>query len=302
MKIIFASQEYENSQPQKQKTTFGAGLTPKMMHEIQQADILEISEKFSKKGVPVDFKENKVVAWCCYKVAEISGELKQHFGINFPLPKGIFLEDFSKLNIDSPNIPGFCNLQPTELHVGSKEITPSRVIFFNNFAKAKQDCSPQYSWLYDWNNINSIADINHVTGKSATNLFLDIFLHEFSHVFHEERLLDKLGGKVLAEKIETTTEDMGKIAEYRRKYGLKVSKICDYALTNPLDAVACDMSRVISNNLDKNTLMPVRNPFKDTPYEKLYFWSSKRLRISEYSDQDKPLTEILRNFWNGKFD
>jgi hypothetical protein len=60
------------------------------------------------------------------------------------------------------------------------------------------------------------------------------------------------------------------------------------------------MSRLIADSLDKTTLKPIKNPFKNTPYENLSFW--QRRNIPKYSDEDRPLNEILRNFWNGKFD
>ena len=52
--------------------------------------------------------------------------------------------------------------------------------------------------------------------------------------------------------------------------------------------------------LDKETLMPTKNPFKGTPYEKLSFW--QRVNIPNCSDDERSLNEILRNFWNGKFE
>ncbi len=94
--------------------------------------------------------------------------------------------------------------------------------------------------------------------------------------------------------------DESQIEEYQKKYGKKLSQICNYALKNPFEAVACDISRVIADSLDKNTLMPIRNPFIGTPYEKLSFW--QRVNIPKYSDEERPLKEILRNFWNGKFE
>lgn len=285
----------------KSSVNFGAGLTPKMMQEIQETDVLAISKKFEKMGVPVDFKENKVIAWCSDKTTEIFQELKQNFGIKFNLPKGIFVEDLSKLNIDTPNAHGFCNLQPVELYKNSNKVIPSRVIFFNNFETTKQQCPPEYNWVCNWNNIDKIADSLLELGNAATDSFLNIFMHEFLHVFHEDRLLDKLGRKHLEQKIESF-EDEKEILKYQQKYGSKISKICQYALKSPLDAVACDMSRLITNSLDKETLMPIRNPFIGTAYEDLRFWQPKRIKIPIYSDEDRPLIEILRNFWNGKFD
>lgn len=59
------------------------------------------------------------------------------------------------------------------------------------------------------------------------------------------------------------------------------------------------MTRSVVSCLDKDTLMLTRNPFIGTPYENLSFW--QRVNVSDYSDEDRPLKEILRRFWNGKF-
>ncbi len=71
--------------------------------------------------------------------------------------------------------------------------------------------------------------------------------------------------------------------------------------TNPLEAVACDMAKVIVDSLDAKTLMPTKNPFIGTSYEKLSFWQRVNLPTHD-KDEVLSLHEILRNFWNGKFD
>lgn len=295
MKITFCSKKYSLSEPQTQEIAFGAGMTAKIAQEINNVDVLEISNRLAQKGIPTDFKGNKVVAWCSEKAVKIFEELNEKFGTKLALPKGIYVEDFDKLNIDRQNMYGFCNLTPTALKKGSSEIIPSRTLFFN----AHQDQLSQP--LYNWDYIDQIADYRYATKQASTDSFLDIFLHEFAHVAHEDKLLKKFGGDVLLKKI-LSAKDLDKIEEYQRKYGQKISGICNSALYDPFEAVACDMSKTVANSLDKETLIPTRNPFIDTPYEKLYFWQQKRTKIPVYSDQDRPLIEILRNFWNGKFE
>lgn len=272
---------------------FGAGLTPKIMHEIQNTDILEISRKLQQKGIPSDFKGNKIIAWCSNKTVEIFEQLNKKFGMHLALPKGIFVEDFKKLNLETTQMYGFCNFQPTHLHKNSNIITPSRVLFFNSFDGSQN----KNLWHCNWENINEIADTRYLTRASGTNLFLDIFLHEASHVSHEDRLLKKMGGELLATKIGLIKNDQ-EIANYQKKYGAEVSRICNYALENQFEAIACDIPRVITSSLDKETLMPTKNPFIGSPYEKLSFWQ----KAPKYSDNDKPLKEILRSFWNGHFE
>jgi len=298
LNVVFSFQKNNLSQPQKQNVAFGAGLTRKMMHEIQHADVLEISSRLAKKGIPTDFKGNKVVAWCCDKTLEIFEQLNRRFGQRLALPKGIFVEDFERLNVDNPNMYGFCNLQPTKLVKSSDELVPSRVVYFNSFANQQQIATDDYKWLSDWNYINTISDARLATKESGTDHFLDIFMHEFFHVSHEDRLLSKLGGQTLARKI-AIAKNKQQIAEYQRKYGQRITQICDYALADPFEAVACDMSRSVVGSLDRNTLVPIRNPFVGTPYERFSLW--QRINTPYYTDEQRPLTEILRNFWNGKF-
>ncbi len=283
MKILFACQNNNSNQPPK--IVFGAGLTSKMMQEIQQADVVEISKKLAQKGIPTDFKDNKVIAWCCDKTVGILEELNNRFGQKLALPSAIEVENFERLNVENTNILSTCNMLPTKLRKNSAERTPPRGIFFNS--------------LYNFENIDKIADDDYVIGLSSTPHFLNFSLHEVIHSAHEYRLLDRLGAKTLARELDLY-KNQKQVTEYQQKYREKVLKICAYAETDPFEAIACDMSRVIADSLDKKTLLPTRNPFIGTPYEKLSFW--QRVNIPNCSDDERPLQEILRRFWNGKFD
>lgn len=299
MKVVFSFQKDSLAKPQKQSVVFGAGLTPKMMQEIQQADILTISSKLAKKGIPTDFKENKVIAWCCDKIVEIFEQLNKEFGQKLALPKGIFVEDFEKLNIDNPIIPGFLNPTRTNLIINSDEIIPAQTIFFNSYKSISNSIPSEMKKYYDWDFINEIADYDFSKKYSSTDFFLYYFLHEFSHLTHEDRLLNKMSSQNFDKKLDLIKSKV-QIEQYHKKYGEKVSQICNNALENPFDAVACDMSWVIAESLDPKTLLPTRNPFIGTPYENLSFW--QKVNIPNYMDEERPLNEILRRFWNGKFD
>lgn len=299
MKILFSSQKPHQSNPQKQNIAFEAGLTLKMMEEIQQADVLAISSRLAKKGIPTDFKGNKVIAWCCNKTVEILEQLNKKTGRKFVLPRGIYVEDFEKLNIEDKNTIGFCNLARTNLIKNSKEEIPAKIIYFDTLMQKRTNASSEMQWLYDWDNINLISDYRYATKQTGTDSFLDIFLHEVSHNVHLDKLLQRYNGKIVRQKI-LSAKDEKQVAEYQKKYGARISQICNYALTDPLEAVACDMSKIIANALDKETLIPLKNPFIGTPYENLSFW--QRVNIPDCSDEERPLNEILRRFWNGKFD
>ncbi len=99
MKVIFSFQNNNYIKPQNSKINFGAGLTPKMMEEIQKTDVLEISKKFVQKGISTDFKGNKVIAWCCDKTVVILEELNNRFGQKLALPSALEVENFERLNV-----------------------------------------------------------------------------------------------------------------------------------------------------------------------------------------------------------
>lgn len=262
------------------KPVFKSGLTPKMIQEIQQTDSLEISKRLAKKGIPTDFSGNKVIAWCCDKTVEILQQINKQFEQKLALPKGIYVEDFRNLNVEDPCALATCNLWFSELRKNSTEAVPSRTLFFNS--------------IHNWDNINFISDNQYAVKHFSTGHFLYAFLHEFAHASHEDRLLSRLGGKRLAKTLETLSETE-QLQKYRDTYGQSVGQICNYAENTPLDAIACDLPRVIVSALDGETLMPTQNPFIGTPYEELHFWQKTPIDTN-------PLHKILRNFWNGNFE
>ena len=90
MKVVFSFQKDNSSKPQKQNIAFEAGLTPKMIQEIQQADVLEISSRLAKKGMPTNFKGNKIVAWRRDKTIEIFEQLNNKYKLKLTFPKRNF--------------------------------------------------------------------------------------------------------------------------------------------------------------------------------------------------------------------
>lgn len=282
MKIVFSNQNNNCVKPQNKKVNFEAGLTPKMMQEIQHADVLDISKKLEAKSIPNDFNGNNGIAWYCNKTVEIFKQFNEHFGINLSFPRGIFAIDFKYLKTDTPHAYGLCNLTPTTLIKGSNEIIPSRVVFFNT--------------EHNWNAVDSISNARYAKRQSGTDFFLDIFFHEFSHVLHEDWLLELFDGETLLKMLELIKEPK-QILAYQKKYGTQVSRICHYALTDPLEAVACDLSKRMAKSIDKETLVPIRNPLASVPYKEgdLSLYQKLQIKIN-------PLNGILRNFRNGEFD
>lgn len=299
MQIAFSSQKNNNFNPPKYQVDFGAGFTHKMVEEIQSADVLEISNRLAKKGINTNFNGNKVVAWCGSKTVEIFEQLNKRFGTHLALPDGIYVEDFDKLNIPQKTLASFCNLAPSNLRKNSNDIVPAKTLFFNTFETVAQSASQNTKWIYNWENIDEIADINYLIGHSSTDHFLGTFIQEASHNAHLVRVSKKIGGDSLVEKIKLFDNEQT-TKEYLQKCGKKLAQISTCALKNPLEAVASDMSKIIAESLDPKTLNTTKNPFIGTPYENLSFW--QRANIPNYSDEERPLNELLRNFWNGKFD
>lgn len=298
MKILFACQNNNSNQPPK--IVFGAGLTRVLEKEILNTDVLEISDRLAQKGIPTDFNGNPVIAWGSAKTIELFERLNKNYKLKLALPKGIYAKDFRELNTDEPEAMGICNFFDTELIKGSKTRIPGQTVFFNTFETAINNTPPEHRWLLNWLNINRISDYLYQTKHLSTDHFLGVFIHEFTHNSHESNAFDKLGNwDMVLEKFRTVKESEN-IEEFKRKYGQKISQICEYALTNPLEAVACDFSKVVADSLDPQTLLPTRNPFIGTPYENLSFW--QMVKIPNCSDDERPLQEILRRFWNGKFD
>lgn len=300
MKISLFFQNNNSSNTQRQNVSFRAGLTREIAEQINRTSIADISKKLEhESGIPSDFQGNPVVAWGSAKAVEIFQQLNKRFGLKLALPKGTYLKDFERLHVDDPNATGYCNLFPTrKLKKDSDELVQEGVIFFNSYETMRKKNPLLYQLLFNWNKINTIADNNFSSKHSGTNHFLDPFIHELSHAAYLERLQKKIGRKNLETRIRTI-KSAEKVRKCQEKYGERISQICEYALSNPLEAIACDMSKLITGCLDEKTLMPTKNPFVGTPYERLSLW--QRTGIPYYTDEQRPLPEILRNFWNGNF-
>lgn len=299
MKVVFSFQNDNYSRIKNSKINFEAGLTPKMIQEIKDADVLEISKNLAVKRINTDFKGNKIIAWCSQKSIDIVEQLNSKFGTKLSFPSGIYVEDFEKLNVDSPSAFGFCNMTRSYLKKNSKDITPGRTIFFNTFKTFINQISPKDRWLYDWRYLNKIADKNYTENFFNTDNFLNPFFHEFGHLFHGDNMINEIGAKKTIKRLEQAKKPDNVII-YNNKYGDRISQICDYAKENPPEAIACDMSKHIADSLEEKTLNPIKNPFIGTPYENLSF--KEKIKIPYYLDEERPLDEILRDIWNGKFD
>ena len=274
---------------QNSNINFKAGLTGSMRKEIQACDISRIASELSKEGINTDFKNNKLIAWCCYKCAEIIKTLNKQYKLKLGLPAEIIVEDFNKLNLTQKNSVGFANIAPTNLYVGKDDIVKGKTIFFNEFKGFNHSKGNEF-----WDRIDNMADENFEKHLSATDFFLETFIHEFMHVTHENHLINKFGSHkfiTIAQKALTPPN----IQRFQDKYESLADNICSYAASNPMETVACDLSKRLIKSIDKNTLTVQNNFMQKSPYENRAFYM---ISLQKHDNMFK----LLKNLWNGKFD
>ena len=271
---------------------FHAGLTKNMIHEVSSCSPEKISKELAKNGIFSDFKNNKIIAWCCLKCFEIIKFLNQKYNLNLSLPNAIKVENFENLNADVSFL-GFYNMVSTkDLYIHEDIFVDENTIFFNERPAIMLDTG-----MFEWENIDLIQDELKEKNQSPTNFFLDIFLHEFSHGIHFGNLLKKYSGKELYKKIIKINDVLSKIKFQSDYASLLRKEISEYAASNQIEAVACDMSRRISDSLNKITLLPESNFIETSPYKKLLTAEEVADFMSKSSETDL----ALRAFWNGHF-
>lgn len=281
--------------------------------KINKCDVAKKTLKLKQKyGIEADFKENKTIAWCCYKVVKIFAKLNQQYKLNIALPRAIYVEDFSKLNTTAlidKNAYGFCNMYPARLLENSEKIYPERTIFFNSFNRKHSIFPANQQALYKWKNIDFIAESLFKSNLLPSNHFLNIFIHEFCHSAHVAQLMKAF--KVKNSKGFVRENNAQKLLEhlekqysqeysdiYRKKFSHLMINLCTYASSNPLESIACDLSKRIDKVLDITKFYPTKNPLKHT------FYSNKPLyllrKIFSKKPKDYILQNLLKKIWNGK--
>lgn len=268
------------------KTTFRAGLTNQIKNEINSCDVRKISHELRNVNIESDFKGNKVVAWCVFQCTKLITEINNKYGLNLALPKGIFVEDFSKLNVNNQDAFGFMNFAPTFLHSDKKIITPEKTIFFNEFKDMNYKGGNKI-----WEQADEIADMNFEKRSATTDFFLEIFLHEFAHVIHEGNMQTKIhNGSDLINIIISMLKSQNPAFQKLRP---EISeKICQYATTNQLEMTACDLTKRILDNASRETLQPIGNFTRNSPYK------VKNI-FREIFTLNNKFNELLQNTWNG---
>ena len=250
---------YENI---NSKISFQAGLNKQITEEIRYCDITSIANKFKNNGIETNFGNNKLVAWCsliCLKITQ---------GLDLGVPKSIYLEDFEKLNIPNKDAVGLCNFAPTRLLNNSDKIIPEKSIFFN---KDYFSCS-----LDDF---DKKADENFLNNVSASNSFLEPFMHEFCHAMHENNMLTLFDSYELVNKlIKIMNPDY--VVQFQNQYSKLLNNICKFADINPLEAVAYKLSHFILKNSQ----------------------SDLGINFKQFSEgTETNINKVCIDFWNGKF-
>ena len=147
---------------------------------------------------------------------------------------------------------------------------------------------------FSWENINFIADYKKAVGDSSTDFFLDVIFHEFAHAIHFDHL-SKILNKNDYLRLLVKLEEMDKNGSFKKKYLKTISKeSCIYAGTNPMESVACDLSKRILSSLDEYKLRPLENFTENSPYREHCFEETFLSKIF-----DKKYDRLIRRFWNG---
>lgn len=272
-----------NIQRNNNSPNFHAGLTKQMRAEIRSCDINKISKELAKNNIQTDFKNNKVIAWCCLKCYELFKSLKM------PLPRGIFVDDFSNMNILIKEALAFSNPLPCKLYNDKDIVIPEKTLFFNE--RPLKDEYTDY-----WESIDEAMDMQFAEKYSPNDFFLNTFLHEFSHIAHEDNLIKTFKPKKIESYYEKCCNNDFK-EMFKIQYYQILSKICEYATESPSEAIACDMADRFVKNMDKESLRMKQNFIPTSPYKKLSF-KEKFMGIKKENNIDN----LIRNFWYGKID
>lgn len=271
---------------QGNKTSFGAGFTPKIAEKIKTCNINNISKELAEKGIQTDFKGNNVVAWCSEQIIKIFQQLNEQYKLKLELPKKILVEDFSKLNINNPEKIATCNWLPTRLIKGSDEVIPERTLLFNTD--------------FDWQNLDPFTEEMYKLGITSNNHFLTLPAHEFSHCSHNKHLIDITNPMQLATRLNSLIES-GYLSRYQEKYARTLSNKSLLANANQFELLAEDMAQKIIRVLDINCF-PTSNPFKRSSYPNVSTGKfCMQFLVGLFRDRDtRNLDKLLRKSWNGK--
>ena len=257
---------------------FKAGLNRNIIQTVEATDVNEVSHRLLKAGIKNDFQDDKVF--------EIIESFNKNYKTNFAYPKGVFSRDLSK-DFGINDAVGFYSFTPLKLKSGDN--CEGGTVFFDKL-KSKIVGNELL-------NINKIAEIDCSKGYINSNHFLINFFHEFSHAIHQghlqQKYLNVTVNKILQHWVSDDFSD-----KYMNKYAKTASKICDYALENPLEALSCDLSGRFANALDDNLEIKsdifVNSPYKDKSLK------SKIRDLFFIKFQNNDVDNLIKKIWDGR--
>lgn len=270
---------------------FRHGLTKSIRNEINSCNTHKIVNYLNKeKGINADFKDNKVIAWCTLKSISIIDYLNKYYHTKFAMPYAIYVEDFTKLNVDDTGTTfGILNFFDNNDTYKDKSLATAATIYYNDFRNVGVN-SPNGLW----DKIDEIMDEQQAHHMSATNFFLEPIFHEFVHAMHEGNLLKKLGNKGIVKFIRTQYSEQN-LNNFQKSDASLFSEVSEYAMKSPMEAVACDFSKRTFLNINEETILPTYNFIVNSPYEKQ--WFIQRFLRNPQCKKD----EVLKDIWNGRY-
>ena len=263
----------------QRKINFTGGLSNKIRTEINNTSPTKLAQVLAKDSIVADFDNNKTIAWCCTKVVELLKKIQKLYGISIKFPNNIFVKDLNTLEYNNSDIYGFTNFLPCKITKNTDEITPAVSIIFNKDMP--------------WEKLDEMSDLEFYDAhNTATDYFLEPFIHEFGHIAHENHLIDKLGiNKTIQSLIDLTDETT--VRKYQIRFSEKATNLCGCAKTSPLELIACDFSKRIIDSINKNTIALNKNPFMNSPYQH-FFDIVNLFRMHSLEDL------LINKFYNGK--
>lgn len=262
---------------------FSAGLNRNIINAAQNCDVNLISGLMLEKGIVNNFQGDKVRAFCSMKIIELIDTLNTNFHIDFCYPNAIITGDLTKL-FGRPNTFGFCTFTPIKSKSGF--ICPEKTIFFN---QSKTDVKEELETL------DRIAEIDYQKRFNSSDNFMVNFIHEFVHTIHEGNLLKKHSARQVNRKLQLWNTDKFN-TEYNNRFSNFISEICEYAKTNILDTLACDLSGKLGSSLNENLTIK-NNVLKNTAYEPQNIM--KRIKQVFITDKIQSKDDLISAVWNG---
>ena len=260
--------------------TFQAGLTRQMKREIAGTVPSKVTKELTKLNIQSDFKDNKFLAWASMKCVEMICAFNKMYNFKLALPIGIFTEDFELIENPDKYAMGCCNLLPSRIYKNSDKVVSEKTIFFN--VSEKQGINDL------WKNIDEQADCMFYDGLSATDFYLEPVLHEFDHVMHIDNLINILKNTKYVNTI-INIKEKHKFPSFIKHLDL-FNDICMRAQSDPLEAVAYDLSRRQIASINKEILLPQADFINGSPYQ------SKNLCQRIFGMKVDKLSELLSKY------